>query len=72
MSAHIHCSASSRSKPKLKEDAAPFITRSRDFYKQDICQPSYLKDIFTAGIVISKRMEKTRDSKNHDVLHNGR
>ena len=25
--------------------------------------PPYLKDIFTAGIVISKRMEKTRDSK---------
>lgn len=52
-------------KPKLKEYAAPFITRSRDFYRQYICSggPSYPGDIFAAGIVISKRMEKTRDSK---------
>ena len=53
-----------KQKLKLKGSAAPFITRSRDFYKQDICVPPYFKYIFTAGIVISKRMEKNRDSKN--------
>jgi DNA polymerase III subunit alpha len=53
-----------KQKLKLKGNASQFITRSCDFYKQDIYRPPYLKDIFTAGIVISKRMEKTRDSKN--------
>jgi DNA polymerase-3 subunit alpha len=51
-------------KLKLKGDAAPFITRSRDFYNQNICSgPLHPGDMFTAGIVISKRMEKTKDLK---------
>ncbi len=53
-----------KQKLELKGAADPLITRSRDFYKQDIYGPSYSGYICTAGIVISKRLEKTRDSKN--------
>ncbi len=52
-----------RQKLKLRGTASPLIIRSRDFYRQDICESPCLRDIFTAGIVISRRMEKTRDSK---------
>ncbi len=63
MSARTRCSASRKNlnskevPPHLLQEAGIFISRI-------YTEPPYLKDIFTAGIVISKRMEKTRDLKN--------